>query len=421
MPLYSYKAIQKNGRYTQGKIDAADPNSARQKLRQQGLNPIDLTTPKAKSSPQGFNKSSPRKPQKKVDLQKVKLSRAKADSISLSFLEKLHELVKSGLPLGDAIKSLNQRLSDPTLSAVADIVWRDLSEGGTLGEAVRRRPEIFDSSLAAMIDVGEATGNLGPILENIVELLRTKIALRKNIITGLSYPAFVLSIVFALLLFVLFYLMPLVQEMMESMGAELSLAAWLITAMAGAAITYGPFVIFGLGILALIIQKWRKTEEGKLKSDQILLSIPVIKDVVLNAELSRFSNLASILMGSGVDATDALKLLEKGFKNEELKQRFHISRGMINDGSSFAEAFQEQGLLIDMDADVLSISENTGSMVNGFNSIYQTRHENLESQMKKLTAVLSTGSIFFVFFLIFLLAIGIVQSIMQLSTTIIGA
>jgi type II secretory pathway component PulF len=421
VPFFTYRAIEQSGRYSQGRIDASDPSSARRKLRQMGLNPVSLSAVKVNSNLSGTSKKAVAAPRKKIDVTKMKLGRAKADAVSLAFLEKLYELIKSGLPLGDAIKSLNQRLTDPVLSGIAEVIWRDLSEGGTLGEAIRRQPHLFDPSLSAMIEVGEATGNLSPILENIVNLLRSKIALRKNIMAGLSYPIFILFIVFCVLLFVLFYLMPRIQEMLDSMGADLSFSAWLVTFLAGASLTYGPFLLFGFGILALLLQKWRKTDEGKLKSDQILLKIPIVKDVVLNAELSRFSNLAAILMGSGVDATDALKLLEKGFKNEELKQRFHISRGMINDGASFAEAFQDQGLLIEMDADVLSISENTGSLVNGFNSIYRTRHENLESQMKKLTVVLSTGSIFFVFILIFLLVFGVVSSIMQLSTTIIGA
>jgi len=130
--------------------------------------------------------------------------------------------------------------------------------------------------------------------------------------------------------------------------------------------------------------------------------------------------LAAILLGSGVETTDALKLLEKGFRNDDIRLRFRTCRSLIADGASFSKALQNQEILTDMDVDVLSISENTGSLVKGFANIYRSRHAALEEQMKKLTAVIATGALLFVFVLVFLLVFGIVSSIMQLSSSVLG-
>lgn len=418
MPSFQYRALKADGSYTSGRIDALSEADARQKLRNTGLNPVSLKS-RASHDSASSNREA-RAGIKKVDLDKLKMGRAKADKVALAFLEKLHQLIVNGLPLGDAVKSLSQRLTEPVLHAIAGELWRDLSEGATLAEALGHRPVIFDPSLAPMIDVGEATGNLGPILGNINDLLRSRINLRKNIMAGLSYPAFILIVVFFVLLFVLFYLMPRIQEMLDSMGADLSLAAKMVMFFAHSTITYGPFVLGAAGIGALILQQWRKTDDGRLSTDRGLLRLPIVREIVLNAELSRLANLAAILLGSGVDATDALRLLERGFKNEELRSRFRTSRSLINDGASFSDAFHEQGILLEMDADVLSISENTGNLATGFNSIHRNRYERLEEQMKRLTVVLSTSALFFVFILVFLLVFGVVSSIMQLSSSIIG-
>ncbi|MDQ8193708.1 type II secretion system F family protein [Coraliomargarita sp. SDUM461004] len=421
MPSFNYRALASKGKYENGRIEAASSNEVRRLLRERGLNPIEISATTTSNAPVGGN--TPRTSQKtikKIDLNKLQLSQAKSDKLSLAFLEKVYQLVESGLPLGDAVKSLNQRLTEPTLHAISEELWRDLSEGATLADAMRRRPALFDPTITSMIEAGEATGNLQPILQNIIDLLEARIQLRKEILSGLSYPAFLLVVVFFVLLFVLFYLMPKVEQMLDSMGGELSIAAKLIIGLANFSLTGGPVILVLLLVLGVVIFQWRKSTEGRLACDRALLRTPVIKSIVHNAELSRLSNLASILLESGVDTTDALKLLEKSFQNEDIRLRFKICRSLISDGASFSASFQNQNIVEDMDADVLSISENTGSLVKGFNHIYRNRHLALSEQMKRLTTVISTGALLFVFSLVALVVFGVVSSIMQLSSSVLG-
>lgn len=420
MASFTYRALNARGRYESGRTEAASSDEVRRHLRERGLNPVEVTSREGPPSSSGTAQRDGASAVRAVDLNKLQISRAKADKLCLSLLEKVYQLVENGLPLGDAIKSLHQRLTDPLLHAVSEELWRDLSEGATLATALRRRPKLFDPTIASMIEAGEATGNLQPILENIVHLLESRIALRKEILSGLSYPAFILVVVFFVLNFVLFYLMPKVEQMLDSMGGELSLAAQLVLGFANFSLTGGPIILVFAVIGGVSLFQWRKTEEGKLGTDRFLLRLPVVRQIVLNAELSRMSNLAAILLGSGVETTDALKLLEKGFRNEDIRLRFRTCRSLIADGASFSKALQNQEILTDMDVDVLSISENTGSLVKGFANIYRSRHAALEEQMKKLTAVIATGALLFVFVLVFLLVFGIVSSIMQLSSSVLG-
>jgi len=421
MANFKYRALLPGGRYETGRIDAANPQEARRKLRERGLKPVEIrATERTSSRGTSGSASQTRNQIKKTNLDSLRLTRPKADKLTLNFLEKIYQLVESGLPLGDAVKSLHQRLTQPTLFAVSEELWRQLSEGATLGSAMRRRPNLFDPTIVSMIEAGEATGNLKPILKNIIDLLESRIALRKEIASGLAYPAFILIIVFFVMLFVLFYLMPRVEQMLDSMGGELSLAAQIVVWMANFSLTGGPVLLIVGAALGAGLFQWRKTPAGQLATDRFLLRIPVVRNIVMNAENSRLANLAAILLGSGVETTDALKLLEKGLKNEDIRIRFRAARFQISDGTSFSSALQDQGILEDMDADILSISENTGSLVTGFGSIYRARHNALEQQMKRLTVVISTGALLLVFVFVFLLVFGIVSSIMQLSSSVLG-
>jgi type II secretory pathway component PulF len=422
MPRFYYRAVSARGEASTGATEAADAAGVRRKLRSQGLTPIDvrLANPAEPMPSKGREKPTPATSAERDKLNSAQLGAGEADKISLALFTKLHQLVANGMPLGDAVKALSQRLTVPRLKALCSGLWQELSRGSNMGSAMRRFPRIFDATTIAMVEAGEATGNLGPILSNLIEMLETRRTMRKEILSGLAYPAFILGVVFFVMVFVLFYLMPNIQTMMDSMGGELTLPTRLVMGFAHFSLTGGPFILGALGGGALLVRQWRRGEKGRLATDRWLLRLPVVRGIALNAELCRLCNLSAVLLSSGVDTTDALRLIERALQNRHLRGLFSTSRTMISDGVSFANALRQQRVMPDMDLDILSISEDAGDLVSGFRSIYQARNEELREQMKRLTVWISTGALFFVFALVFLLVFGIVSSILQLSGSVLG-
>ena len=76
---------------------------------------------------------------------------AKGESIGLNILKRLYELHKSGMPIGDAVRILQNRLSDKQQKALIIGIWRDLSEGLTLAKALLRRKRFFTPSVCHVI------------------------------------------------------------------------------------------------------------------------------------------------------------------------------------------------------------------------------------------------------------------------------
>ena len=151
--------------------------------------------------------------------------RGKGERIGLEFLKRLLELHGSGMPIADAVKLLNQRLSDPGQKEIAGILWKELAEGKTLSRAMRDLPEYFSESSSFVIEAGEATGNVSPILKKIIAHLEEKREIRSRVLGSMAYPVFVGVIAFGVVLFFLFYLLPQIEEMLASLGGELNFMA----------------------------------------------------------------------------------------------------------------------------------------------------------------------------------------------------
>ncbi len=407
MPIFYYKAIDSKGLSKEASLEALSRKEALQQLSLQGLRPIALT-----DSPQASAQ------QKALFTFARKRSSKPVPAHTLAFLSKLLQLHKGGLPLGDALKILAQRLVDPILKEIALQLWRDLSEGHTLAIAIKNHPEFFESSLVYLIEAGEATGNLVPVLENIVAYLGESIALRKRVLSSLVYPIFISLVALGVVAIFLFFLLPRIEAMLTSLGGQLSLPAKILIGLAHFLINGGPFILAGLGLGAIFIGRYRATPSGRKSTDNFILKLPYIRELVINADLCRVANLMSTLLSSGVNTTEALKLAERAIQNTVLLSEFQAARAQIADGAAFSQAFRRSRLFPAMGLDILNVGENTGSIAPSLREIAKVQGEALASQLQFTTGFISSAALAFAFSLVVVLTLGIVTSILQLSQNI---
>lgn len=413
MAKFYYKGVSK-GLKVDGSLEAINRKLAMKILAAKGIQIVSLSESGGPSTSGG---SDSIKSSKSESGTKRRFSWRKKP-VTEPFLSKLLQLHQSGMPLGDAIKALKDRLREPEQKELAQKIWQDLSEGFTFAVALKRFPESFDNSIVYAIEAGEASGNMVPILQNIVEHLRDQAALKKKIYAGLAYPIFVSCIAIFVVGLFLFYLLPKIQGMMQSMGGRMTISARILIGFADAVIYVGPFVLAFVIIGVIVIRQWRKKPEGLRKTDEWLLRIPFIGTIVKEATYSQISNLLSTLLGSGVNTTEAMRLAEKIIQNRVLFERFQASEKQINDGAATSVAFRQNDFFPDLAIDILAVGENTGDMVHCFKEIYSIYSKELEKNLQNLTTFISSIALLFAFVLVSILAMSIVTSILQFSNSL---
>ena len=128
------------------------------------------------------------------------------------------------MPVADSVKLLNSRLSDPYQKEIAGTLWRELTEGRTLSKAMRFLPQYFSESSTFVIEAGEATGNLSPILAKIISHLEEKREIRSKVVGSMTYPVFVGFVAIGVVIF--FYSSPATNSGNAGLiGGELNLMA----------------------------------------------------------------------------------------------------------------------------------------------------------------------------------------------------
>ncbi len=426
MPQFDYKARQQNGTTVTGTIESVDRRQATQRLREQKLSPIILKEASVLKRPafswlRTKTKSPDRQKINSAD-EELKTTRStgtpKRESIGLALLTRLLELHASGLPVGDSIRILSQRLSNPEQKQLASTLWRDLSEGATLANALTRQPRYFSNSIAYVIEAGEATGNLAPILQKVIDFLKEKQAIRQKMLASMAYPSFICLVALVVVVIFLTVLLPQIQNMLDRLGGEMTWSAQILIDGSDLLIRFGPFALIALILGILGLNQWRRTTPGRLKSDKWALKIPLIGRIILYADLFQSGNLISTLLESGINTTEVMRLTERTLKNTDLRKRFNIARAQVNEGLSVAQAFKRNQFMPNLAIDVLAVGEDTGNLVHSMNEITKGFRLELTKRLNLLTNLVATGALVCAFLMVALIAIGIVTSVFQVSKTL---
>lgn len=425
MAVFTYKARNASGAIVSGSAEGSERRMVMQRLQAQGLNPLAVKEASSASrSPLG--KLGARvKSWKGLNAAKSgsgageqKQVGSKREGIGLVVLKRLMELHSSGLPVGDSIRILSQRLSDKEQKAIVQRLWRDLSEGATLAAAMTRQPRYFPGSISYVIEAGEATGNLAPILRKVIDYLEEKEAIRKKMIASMVYPGFICTVAIAVVVLFMTVLLPQIQGMLERLGGEMAWSARILIDGSALLAQFGPFLLFGLIVGILGFQQWRRTEVGRQRTDRWLLRVPLLGKIFFFGDLFQVGNLISTLLESGINTTETLRLTERTVKNTELRQRFNGARTQVNEGLSIAQAFQRNQFMPDLAVDILTVGENTGNLAHSMGEITKGFRNELTDRLTRLTTLVSTGALICAFVLVALIAMGIVTSVFQVSQTL---
>lgn len=411
MAIFFYKGYTSSGKPTEGSIESSTRQQASKTLISRGIRPTSVSEESAEKKTSLLD--SIRGVSKKSFTKKTK-------NLAETFLSKVLQLHKSGMPVGDVIKTLKDRLREQDQKELANRIWQDLSEGITLAGSMKRFPDIFDNSIIFAIEAGEASGNLAPIMENIVESLRAQAEIKRKIYSGLAYPIFVSVVAFGVVGLFLFYLLPRIQNMMQSLGGEMTISARILIGSAEIALRYGPFLVIGAIIALFVIANWRrKTSKGRRTTDEWFLKIPFLGTLIRQTTYSQTANLLATLLHSGVNTTEAMRLTEKLINNTILRERFHIAQKQINDGAAISNSFRVNRFYPDIAIDILTVGENTGNMAVSFREIYKIYSSELGANLQRLTTIISTAALIFAFVLVAILAISIVTSVLQFSNSLV--
>lgn len=343
MPAFQYKAVDKSGQPARGGLEAANEVDLELRLRRMGLDLITFREIEKASSNFGGGKVTRR------DL--------------ITFCFDMEQISRSGIPILEGIRDLRDSIENPRFREILTTLTEDMEGGRVLSQAMAQHPHVFDNVFISLIRAGEQAGRLTDIFANLGATLKWQDELAAQTKRLLMYPAFVLVVVTAVMLFMLVYLVPQIVLLLKAMGVAMPIQTKILIFASKFMVDYWPFV-FGIPIILVIaaVMIVSRSQKAQYLWDYTKLHLPVIGPIMQKIIMSRFTNLFALMYQSGITILDAIKTSEDIVGNRVIADGLMRAGQQINAGDSLTETFQNLGVFPPLVIRMLRVGESTGAL-----------------------------------------------------------
>lgn len=417
MPRFAYTARDRAGKTVSADLDAPSRKDALRLLSARGLTASSIT--ELATGPGGKKGAAKAT---KLSAAEARIARRAAAVVPgkkecLSFLEALYDLMTSGLSAGEAVRLLSVRIKEPRLRSLCAGLWERISEGAPLSRAMAEFPQVFDTSITNLIQAGEATGSLNDTVQRLIAHLTEQRELRRQLLTALAYPVFMVVVAGGVILFFLFFLLPRLQSLLTSLGGKMPTSTKLLIGLSEFAIHYGLFLLIAAVLGGISFWRWRVSEAGRATTDAWLLKLPLIGPFVVAQTVLAFAQTLSVLLENGITAAEALRMTEKQIANLVHRAAFNVATARVLEGEALSVALTRTGCFPDLVIDRLSVGENTGNVVPSLKQVATAYQKLISNQLSMFTKVISSGVLMMVFIFVGFIAFAMVSAIFNVSAS----
>jgi type IV pilus assembly protein PilC len=343
MPLYTYKAIDADGKAVIGRTDAGNVFDLEQRLARMGLDLVTGAPTTQKSRLIGGSKI------KRQDL--------------INFCFHMEQLASAGVPIVEGLVDLRESVENLRFKEVIGGLIETIEGGKSLSQALADYPEVFGKVMVSLVRSGEQTGKLSDVLKSLAETLKWEDELAAQTKKLLMYPLFVGSIVVLVTFFLMIYLVPQMVGFIRNMGQAVPLQTRILIHVSNFFVGYwwaiaaAPFVAwYGLKAAA------RANPAVAYTIDSVKLRVPFIGPILRKIILSRFASSFAMMYSSGITVLDAIRSSEEIVGNRPLENALRAAGQQIAEGKGLTAAFTDVGLFPALVIRMLKIGENTGAL-----------------------------------------------------------
>lgn len=397
MAIFEYKALDKSGKSVKGTVDADTERAARNKLKNKGLFPTDVIESLAKESKTATGSKS------------INFSRNNVSAAQLGIMTRqLGTLTSAGMPLVEALRATAEQIDHLKFQRIIVDIADTVNEGSTLANALKNYPKIFPRLYTNMVSSGESSGSLDLVLDRLADLLENQAALKRKIISSLSYPILMLVLCCGVIMLLLAYVVPQITAIFEDQGMALPLPTRIVIALSQFTKNYWWLILIALVSFVILLKRYSSTAKGKKKIDGFLLKLPLIGSLTLKIATSRFAKNLSTMLASGIELLTALGIAKNIVGNTILEEGISESIEGVREGKDLANELKRQGIFPKLLIHMVAIGEKTGELDSMLNRAANSYESEINAFITSLTSILEPVMILF----LALIVGGILASVM---------
>jgi len=303
----------------------------------------------------------------------------------LNFTIQLSQLVNAGIPLYESIVLLEEQSRGEPFHRVILSLGEQIKAGMSLSEAMAMFPHSFDKLYRSMVHAGETVGALNIVLEKLASYLKRQIKLKKEITTALIYPSVLGSFSLLIIALLIGFVVPSIEGIFEdrelngftqsilNISHFLREKWWIYFPLIGSIVAFATYKLRSL--------------QGKIWLERVALRLPLVKTLIVQTSTARFCRTMATLLQGGLTMIDSLRISKEVMKNVVMEEAIQNAEKKIVEGSSLSQELTKTKVFPTMVTRMLSVGEDSGSMLEMLNKIADIYEEEVEKTLQRLMAL----------------------------------
>jgi len=402
VPAFRYEAIDSQGSSSTGVLNADSARAARSDLRAQGLVPVSVEAIQNNADGGGRQRRS--------------FFSERLSSVELAlFTRQLASLLEAGLPLEQSLTALLEQSERTFIRDIIASVRSEVMAGAALSDALKQHPDDFADIYCALVASGEQIGHLARVLSRLADYIERRNALVQKVKLAFTYPAIVTVVAFAIVIFLLTYVVPQIVSVFANTKQKLPLLTVLMLAVSDFVRVYGWLVAL-LGVSAFLL--WRlalKNPEIKMRWHQWLLTAPVYGKFERSLNTSRFASTLAITTGSGVPILRALQTSRETLSNVAMRAQVEDATASVREGVSLARALSAHKYFPPMLIHMIRAGEVTGELPAMLERASNAQEQDLERRALTIAGLLEPVLILAMGVVVLLIVLAVLMPIIEIN------
>lgn len=390
--VYQYVAYKESGEIVSGRLSASNEEAATELLSYAGYRVVNL---------------KPHIPFINKDKLYASLFPVKPAVIIL-FYRQLAMLLGSGIDIIAALELLQVQSANRALKRVLGEVVSDLRGGGQFSTALGRHPRVFSSVYCRLLSVGEQSGDLEMILQQVADYMEKEVITAKETKNALRYPVLTFIVTILVIGVLVIFVLPSFSNLYGSMGAELPASTRILITLAEEARNYGMYLLLAGLVIVGAFYLYLKTPAGRYWWDKLLLRLPLVGRVCHLNELARYCRSMVLLFRSGLPLTEVMPLVIQGCNNKAIARALaEVQQDMVQ-GEGLSRPMGKSKFFLPLLVQMVRVGEETGNLDTTLLAVARSYEAESEDKTHSLIALIQPAMT---------LTIGAVVGLIALSMT----
>jgi general secretion pathway protein F len=414
MPIYRYRAVSSAGEIAVGELDAANESEIVDRLRDQGLMPMQIahaTGMSLSASGAPAAKSAPRR--------RLFESKTVTRDQLIAITRELATLLRAGLPLDRALEILIGLATTPAVATLLQGIRDDVRGGKALSQALDARREVFSRFYVNIVRAGEAGGALGEVLQRMSDTMERNKELRESVKSALIYPSLLVLVAVVSVAVLLVWVVPQFEATFAQAGKALPVPTLVV-------VTVGKFMrgwwwaVVAFVVLAVLWFRHRgRMPAVRRDRDARMLRMPLLGDLIAKVETARFGRTLATLLANGVTLLSGIGIVKETMTNTVMAGALDGVIVKLREGKGFGRPLAETGLYPRLATQMIMVGEESGRLEEMLARVADVYDREVQAAIKRFLAVLEPALILSLAVVIGGIVFSILLGVMGMSELVV--